>query len=209
MRTTIKKLTKSRAKERAIHIIQESMKDLPGIRWMIGDNPRTQRSKLKALAEYVFELSWKKDGLLLSRDKNGVAILIRQNTKTRSKLYLGCALKFVLNCTGFKRMLEIVKREKYIQSQHPSNGDYLYSWIYAVHPDARGFRASVELKNRVFAESDRTGLPIYLETTVAKNKRVYQRYGFEIYHKWFIEKRGVTMWFMRRNPFTDENQVKI
>ena len=81
---------------------------------------------------------------------------------------------------------------------HPVDCDYLYFWLFVVLPSARGSQAALELKNVIFKESDRLKLPIYLETTLQKNKRVYERFGFKVYHIWEIEKRDVTMYFMKR-----------
>lgn len=189
---------KKRMRQKTIDIITKSMKGLPGIEWITGKNPKNIRSKMDELATYVFEVAWKRNGLYLSRDRNGVAILIAQNKKIREKINLLNTLRFVFYCTGLKRALEIHKREQYIQKKHPTHKDYLYFWMFAVLPSARGSRAAFELKNKIFEESERLSLPIYLETTALKNKNVYERFGFKVYHIWQIEKRNVTMYFMRR-----------
>lgn len=180
-------------------IIVQSMGELPGVKWLIGDDQRKSSRRLHALADYVFESAFLQKGIILSENKKGVAILCHKNMKPPGPSDLWPRLKFAFRCIGIKRILEIYRRERYICSQRPCNGKYLYFWIFSVLPSSRVFgSAASELKNIILAESDRQQLPIYLETSDPKNKRVYERYGFKVYHEWFVTKRGFTLWFMKR-----------
>ena len=46
--------------------------------------------------------------------------------------------------------------------------------------DARGTQAIFELRNALFAYQQEKQLPILIETTIEKNKRVYERIGFQV-----------------------------
>ena len=194
---------KNHVKNQIINIISKSMQDLPGIKWIIGENPKNIRNKMNELARYAFEIAWRRNGIFISRDRKGLAIMIAQNKRIREKISLFISLRFIFYCTGLKRAWEIFKREKYIHNMHPANKDYLHFWIFAVLPSARGSQTAIELKNTIFKESERLSLPIYLETTLLKNKIVYERFGFKVYHKWQIKKRNITMYFMKKDVLKD------
>ena len=190
---------KEKYRKTCIDIICSSMCNIPGITWIVGSNATKAGKRLRELGRYVFDVSWTYNGLIFSNDLKGVVILLVQNRKLRQKIHLMASMRFILRCTGLFRAWEIVKREKYIQTHHPQNKDYLYFWIFAVLPSHQGRKTAYELKEKVFEKSRLMRLPIYLETTVLKNKRVYERFGFNVYHTWKIKKRNVTMYFMKRD----------
>jgi hypothetical protein len=53
----------------------------------------------------------------------------------------------------------------------------------AVRKSARGHGAIFELKNLLFQFQQETKLPILVETTVEKNRRVYERIGFRVHEE--------------------------
>ena len=157
---------KKKVQNRAVKIIIKSVKELPGIQWVIGRDSKNIDAKLKAMANYIFEIAWKRKGIFFSRNRKGLAILIRQNKRIRKKVNLFLLLRFVFSCTGVMRAWEIFKRESYIHKMHPVECDYLYFWLFVVLPSARGTQTALELKKVIFKESERLKLPIYLETTL-------------------------------------------
>ena len=105
------------------------------------------------------------------------------------------------NAIGVSRILKILKRESYTKSKRPASGDFLYFWFFGVDPDFQDGNAARDLKEYIFNLSEKENLPIYLETSVEKNKRVYLKFGFEIYHTWKLEEQGLELYFMRKEPF--------
>ena len=192
-------------KQTVIDIIVQSMGNLPGVKWIIGDNPKNVSKRLRALADFVFETAFSRNGIILSEDKKGVAVFYKYNIRKSTLIDYWNQLKFAFKCTGVFRALEIQRREKYIKSQRPSSGEYLYFWIFSVLPSARGKGAGIELKDFILAESAKRHLPIYLETSNPQNKRVYERYGFSVYHEWFVPERNFTLWFMKRDISQTKN----
>lgn len=186
-------------KQTVIEIIAGSMGRLPGIKWIVGDNPRTMEKRLRALADFVFETAFPGDGIYLSSDRKGVAVFFRHEEK-KSLRDIWNLLKFAVRCTGVSRAYRIYKCESYILSKRPPPGTYLYFWIFGVLPSARGNGSALELKDIILSESARQQLPIFLETSHLRNKRVYERYGFEVYHEWQVPGRDFRYWFMRRYP---------
>ncbi len=186
-------------KQAVIDIIVKSFDHIPGIKWIIGNNGNREK-RLRAMADFIFEKAFARDGVVLSADRQGVGIYFRFNGKKTSLRDYWNEIKFAFRCIGLARAGEIMNREKYILSQRPADGNYIYYWMFGVKPDARGNGAARELKNLIMEESRNQQLPIYLETTVEKNRRVYERYGFQLYHTWHVEKRNVTIWFMKKEP---------
>ena len=76
--------------------------------------------------------------------------------------------------------------------------EHLYFWFLGV--EKGGNKAVFEIKDQIFQWSEEKKLPILLETSVIRNRKVYERYGFEVYHTWDDSGNGNTLWFMRRMP---------
>ena len=192
-------------KKTVVEIIALSMYALPGIKWVIGNKPHTHARRMNALADFVFETAFERKGIYLSSDKTGVAVFFRKDSKKYYFKDIWYQFKFALFCTGLKRALEVHRTEAYVSKQRPGGGHYLYFWVFSVHPSARRFGAAAsELKDKILAESKLQQLPIYLETSNLQNKRVYERYGFKVYHEWFIPGRNFTLWFMKRESDASE-----
>ncbi len=190
-------------KERAIEIMVSSFDNNPGIDWII-KNSGSRENRKRHLAEFLFETAVSINGIFLSADRNGIAVFFRFADNKPSLRQAWNKLKLALNCVGLSHALQIMKREKHIRSIRPADGNYLYFWFFGVMPAERGNKggagSGLELKNEIISESVKRNLPIYLETTILQNKKIYERYGFKVYHEWFVEQRNITLWFMKREP---------
>ncbi|TAL59572.1 MAG: GNAT family N-acetyltransferase [Bacteroidetes bacterium] len=191
-------------KQTVTDIITQSMGNLPGIKWIVGNNPRTTHKRLRVLADFVFETAFSRNGIFLSSDRKGVAVFFKPEIKKTFRDYWN-QFRFAVRCTGIFHAYEIYRHESYIVKQRPNPGTYLYFWIFGVLPDARGFGAATQLKDIILSESQKQQLPIYLETTNPQNRRVYERYGFKVYHEWFVPGRNFTFWFMKRDISISKN----
>ena len=81
------------ASDRAVilEIFLQSYKDNPHVRYLIGDQFVT--SRIKTLANFVFDIAMKRKGIYLSEDKQGVVVMfpcasIQLNSKEKIKQYL-------------------------------------------------------------------------------------------------------------------------
>jgi GNAT superfamily N-acetyltransferase len=97
------------------------------------------------------------------------------------------------------RIPAIKARECYRQQIRPKD-DYYYFWMLGVLDEGKGRGAARELKNTMFQKADAEGLPIYAETSMESNCRVYEWMGFELYHFWEVEQKDIRFWFMKREP---------
>jgi ribosomal protein S18 acetylase RimI-like enzyme len=78
--------------------------------------------------------------------------------------------------------------------------DYLYLLIIGVAPQHQGQGFGGQLLKTLFADSEQTGLPIYLETETQENVSLYQHLGFKVINKVNLPLIDLPMWEMIREP---------
>jgi len=78
--------------------------------------------------------------------------------------------------------------------------DYLYLLIIGIAPQYQGQGFGGQLLKALFAESEQTGLPIYLETETDENVSLYQHLGFKVINKAELPLIDLPMWEMIREP---------
>lgn len=182
-------------KKIAIHIITKTFNSNPSVLASIGSQGNLDK-KLKRLADYAFVKSKNRSGVYLSENKKGVAFCYQSNCgKTNlNELWKECRLAATLPVSIIRKTL---KREAYIKKFRYSK-PHLYFWFLGV--EKGGGKATFEIKDLLFSRSQNEQLPIVLETSVMRNKIVYERYGFEVYHQWNDGTDGEILWFMIRKP---------
>ena len=193
----MKKALKS-DKTLVLDIVSEAFDTNPGVNSVV-KNDKRRKKRIRALANYAFETAYMRDGVFISSDGQGTVISYLFNVKKNS--FKDFRNKFVLAFTsvGITRIGKVIRRDKYIKSQRPESGNYVYIWFIGVQDNGKGRGAFYEMKNALLDKADELNLPIYLETSLNRNKLVYSRYGFEAYHKWENED-GYSLWFMKREP---------
>ena len=183
----------------AVDIITQAFDTNPSVNWVVKNDTR-RRKRIRALARYSFRNALRNNGAYFSSAKNGIALCYQINHNKFSLAEYWNQLILVITAIGPGRIGKVLKRESYIDTIRPKNEDYLYFWFYGVKPGNHNSGDASELKDDIFRIADEKQLPIYLETSVEKNMRVYSRYGFELYHTWNVEDRGIKLYFMRRMP---------
>ena len=189
------RLAKWKDRKDIIDIIASRFEDIPGTIWIVRKNANKQKA-LRCLARYVFTKAYKRDGAWISGNNMGMALCYRYNKKSYSLLEFWCLLRFMLLYSSLGKISDITYREKYRNKQRPSDGNYLYWWFFGVKKG--GGRAGFEISKEILEYSEREKLPIYLETTIEKNMKVYERYGYEMYHYWEEPEKDIRFWFMKR-----------
>lgn len=184
-----------------VDIIADSFVNNPSVLSVVRKSRLKRR--IAGLASYAFKFAYRRNGVFLSSDKSGVAICYRFNVKKESLPDYWAQLILLLTSLSLKRVPKLLEREKYLKTKRPASGDFLYFWFFGVHSKGKGRGAAVELKNAIFAEAEQLSLPIYLETSVEKNRRVYERYGFTVHEEWYNEKEGITLWLMSNTSFCE------
>ncbi len=188
-------------KENAIRIISEAFVENPSVLHIVKPD-KHKPERIKHLADYVYETSKMRQGVYFSRDKEAIALCYRYNFKKEGLSdYLNQA-KLVFRTIGIERVFKILKRDAYVKKQRPADGNFLYFWFFGASDKSRGGRGAWELKEKVFEQSRKLQLPIYLETSIPQNKLIYERFGFETYHVWDGNYGNDPLYFMRRGVHT-------
>lgn len=78
--------------------------------------------------------------------------------------------------------------------------EFLYLLIIGIAPQHQGQGFGGQLLQALFAESEQTGLPIYLETETEENVSLYQHLGFKVINKANLPLIDLPMWEMIREP---------
>ena len=90
---------------------------------------------------------------------------------------------------------------KLFDDHHP-HGSYWYLQFLGVAPAWRGQGIGSALMAPVLARCDREGARAYLDATSERNKRLYERHGFEAKEP-FAPPGGPPLWPMWRQPASD------
>ncbi len=157
------------------------------------------------MAEYIFEIGYAKKGIYLSEDNEAVAICYKKNNQINLFKNICLKFKFLKNVAGFSNIFKIFKRQKRLKALKPSS-NYLYFWLFAASDKGKGSGGAKGLQKGIYKLSYKENLPIYLETTIRKNKNVYEHYGFQTYHKEKLEGQPFNTWFMKRYPTNGNKQ---
>ncbi len=177
------------------NILTRSFQTNPSALWVIKQDDKVQK-RLEALIEYAVKTGLENGGVFLSDDESAAAICFEEPAKTSFNSYLN-QVKLILNAIGISRVLQVLKREAYLKKHRP-NEPHLNFWFLGANPDQKGTGGVHDLKKGIFQLSQEKQLPILLETSVERNKNVYERFGFQVYHTW-KESDDYTLGFMRRD----------
>jgi GNAT superfamily N-acetyltransferase len=90
---------------------------------------------------------------------------------------------------------------KLFDDHHP-HGSYWYLQFMGVAPDRQGQGIGSALIAPVLERCDREGVRAYLDATSERNKRLYERHGFEAEEP-FAAPGGPPLWPMWRQPASD------
>lgn len=180
-------------------IISDSFINNPSAVSVLKNKGESKKRHLAGLAKYVFKTAYRRDGVYISDDEKGVAVCYKYNFKKESLYDYWNQFLLAVQVVGLKNVLNVLKRESYIKAKRPADGNFLYFWFFGVKEDGIGKGAASELWHSVLKDAKEKTLPIFLETSLEKNKTVYQRYGFRLFHTWNNEKDNIKIWFMRKD----------
>ena len=188
-------------KAKVLEILTKTFDEVQGIKWVVNcDENKEQR--LRALAEYAFEKSILRDGVYLSDDETGVALFYRNRAKGNLFLDILNEVKLIFKAISISRIPEILSRESYRKKLRPQDKDYYYFWMFGVTDEGKGRGSAADLKKSLFNKAAQEGLPIYAETSIERNCKVYERMGFQLYHYWEVKAKDIKLWFVKKEFLT-------
>lgn len=192
------RLATSRDKRFSIDILQRAFRNIPGILWIVKKDKKIEK-RIKHLCSFCFDTALAANGVHITSDNKGVGLMYRMKDK-KFRLYdFVLYLKLVFQVIGVSRLDEIIIRERYIKT-HRLKGDYLYFWMVAVDPNSKGIEPMKEMTYWSIDKSKELNIPILAETSVEQNRRVYERYGYKVYHTWNVPDKDFNFYFMVRYP---------
>jgi len=173
-------------------------------------NPRAQAMmkkknpsrSVRLMTEYAYQLVEKFDGIYLSEDKTTVLFYYKKSQYKRGLIdYLRYGKMFI-QAIRPSQLFPTLKREKHIVSLRPDYEDYIYVWVLGSVPNNKSLKGLADIRDHLFGLSESLQLPILIETTVEKVRKLYRYVGFEEYHKWEDAEAGIDVWFLERkvNP---------
>jgi len=183
--------------DKVVDILSVTFLENPGVNWLFGEKGNRLK-KIRRLMEYAFIKSLVRDGVYISDNEKGAALCYLNNRKSFSVNEIIYEIKFAVTALSLCRISKVLKREAYRNKMRPPSGNYFYFWFFGVLHGGGG--AGRELFKAIVSESEKTGMPVYLETAIDKNHRVYERFGFETYHYREDENENIKFWFMKREP---------
>jgi ribosomal protein S18 acetylase RimI-like enzyme len=77
-----------------------------------------------------------------------------------------------------------------------------YLFMLGVSPDFQGRGVGSDLIHPVLEQSDREGVPCYLETSTERGVKFYQKHGFEVLRTDQLSTHAPRYWTMKRDPQT-------
>ncbi len=181
-----------------VDIITTTFAKNPGVNWMLKKKSDSAK-QIKRLAQYAFIKSYLRDEVYISSNEKGVALCYKFNRKRFSLIELWYQIKFAFTSINFFKLPKVLKRESYRRKIRPNSGKYLYFWFLGVLPEGKG--AGIELKNSIFQDAIKHNLSIYLETSLKRNQKIYERIGFTTYNYWENKPENIQFWFMKWEPF--------
>ena len=177
----------------SVRILSTTFDDNMSVNNVVG-NTGNRKKKIERMAEFAFIKSLNRNGAFISDNKMGVAFFYRSSLKIFSLKEIYYEIRFALSIP-FSRVVETLKRQTYLK-KHRYQGEHFYFWFFGV--EKGGDKAGFELKDYLYQLSADEQLPIVLETSVKRNKVIYERYGFKIYHIWENYSDKDVLWFMIR-----------
>lgn len=187
-------------KQKVIGLLQESFRGVAGLRWVTGNGP-DHETKLLRLLDCAVALCLHQGEIWFSRDEHAVVLFFYQSKRKADWFSLYQHLRIAIRVVGWRRVPEILRRERYIrQQQQGVAAEAIYVWFVASRHEQSGIESIVELKNALFQKAFFENLPILMETTVPKVANSFLRYGFQVYHRWYHPSRYLTVWFLKREP---------
>jgi len=185
----------------AIKLISKAFANNQRIKSMFNKSISPQQG-LNDLIIYCYTMVKKHKQIFVSNDQNTYLLYYRKSMFKKNLVdwlnYICLAIKVI----GIKKLPVIYKKEKIVRSirseeaQKKGDKDYFYIWFLAQSEKA-SVRDLYKAKSFILEKANSIGLPVYLETTCDRLKRIYEGQGFNMYNSYIDKHSGVKVWFGR------------
>ena len=129
------------------------------------------------------------------------------HTKLTIREYSRNGFLFTPIVLGIRTYLRTMECEAFVGDAHEkimAGRPHHYLWGLVASPGQQRKGVGSSLLAPLLAKADAGKMPVYLETHEEKNVAYYQRAGFELVHTEELEKYGLRIWCMVREPRSAE-----
>jgi len=183
-------------KQLVIDIISEAFQENPHFDFLLRKSNREKH--IRKLAAYAFDYGLRRNGVFISSDNTGAAIVYKYNQVPESFTDHLNSLRLALSSFELSRLPDIIRHEGLLKSKRPAEGEYLYFWFLGVKTARRARTAAREIRDHIFDLARAEHLSVYAETTIERNKLLFERLGFEVYDYTENSEHNLKVWFMKK-----------
>lgn len=187
----------------AFELLKETLVDNRSVLFTIG-NKGFFRLKIYFVARYLLSEAERNEGIYLDSTQSGIICFFENQKKKEANWFTQFFL--ILFAIGPWRASRVLARKREVQAFHSQYENFIHCSYLAVRKEARGSQAIFELRNALFAFQQEKQLPILIETTIEKNKRVYERIGFRVKEVRTVS-RFNTYCMVRELPETNKTSI--
>jgi hypothetical protein len=164
----------------ALEILKETLVDNRSVLFSIGSRGFF-RFKVWLVAHFLYSEASRNKGVFIDSKNEGIICFFEAKEKRSASFIIELGL--IVFGIGPLRILRVWLRKKEVQRFHSQYENYIHCSYLAVRKSARGQGSIFELRNALFQFQQEKQLPILIETTIEKNKRVYERIGFRVHEE--------------------------
>lgn len=179
----------------ALDITENAFITNPSMLWFIKKDNK-QRERMRELCRYCINMAREYNGAFLSSDLNGIVLYYLSDAKISHYAFLKHLIYLLNKATGWGKFFQLLKRQKEITKLR-GNKKHIYVLLLASN-HKNGNNTIIEMRDAVYAESERLQLPLFAETACKINKRTYERYGFKTYSEYTLSGTDTKLWLLRR-----------
>ncbi|MHA1683021.1 MAG: GNAT family N-acetyltransferase [Promethearchaeota archaeon] len=164
----------------------------------------TRLKKMESLFKILVRFAMKYGGLYASSQDLEGALICLDPTKGKINAWrmLTCGAAAIPFRVGLKFIKLQAPIGKTIREMYERNAKYphAYVWLLGVDPAHQGNGHAGRLLAHVTKQMDEGKMFGYLETAKEINTKIYRKYGFSVVEHVSLEKIGMELWSMTREP---------
>jgi hypothetical protein len=177
-------------------MIASAVYENPKVQFQLGK--QNYDKKVKWLSWFIYQFAMKRKAIYLSENKDALIIFMKSDQWQKRWHDFPLYFRLFFSVFNWSRIFQILRLESSLEKIRPHQTPYLYVWVLGSAPHSKGNGAAHELKQSLFKISQDLQLPIFAETAFEQNHIVFQRFGFETYHKQEFPEIPLCIHFMKR-----------
>jgi hypothetical protein len=191
----LKRASNTQEIEHARQILTEALKDSMGIHWVMKN--KSELGKILAL-EVLFYEGADKDGVYLSDDNNGAVVFYDINDSRKSRQNALRKFKLVWRHSGVQSVYRLLRYRKMISSTRPKQA--MVGFLVGTDRSVKGTKAIFDIHRGMQDIAANLKLPICLETTLPRVRRLYQFAGYTEYASKTHPYADLEIYFFIKHP---------